>query len=453
MAATAPDAGRVLDRLFDRIPAGTAADARLLDQRWTTIRFANSYIHQPHVERERSLTLRVGLDGRFGWATTTATDPAALDALVREATSMARVAPPEKKFPGFRRSDGPVRPVVFSRATAELRPEAAAEFVRRVIASADRASPGARVSGVLNVGDRRLRVRNTAGLDRADRRSLAQSSVLVERPERDPPVSGWTETADWDVRRMSPEALGREAAERVAPAAPRPVPPGEYRVLLGGSAVAEMMGILGYLGFSAQSFEEGWSCLRSKVGRRIGDARVHVVDDARDPASLPQALDWEGSRKRATPLIEHGIARGPVTDLVSAGRLGRGPTTGHALPGDVGPQPEHQVMAAGDASAEELIRETRRGILVTRFWYVRVVHPGHSTITGMTRDGTYLIERGEVVGPARNLRFTQSILETVAHVRLLGRERRRYSDERGSGAVTCPALVADRFHFTSATLF
>jgi predicted Zn-dependent protease len=111
------------------------------------------------------------------------------------------------------------------------------------------------------------------------------------------------------------------------------------------------------------------------------------------------------------------------------------------------------VLSAGDASDDELVKETRSGVLVTRFHYVRVVHPGRAVITGMTRDGTYRIENGEIVGPVRNLRFTQSILSALAGVELLGKERRRYADERGFSSATCPAAVAGEFSFTSATLF
>jgi predicted Zn-dependent protease len=181
------------------------------------------------------------------------------------------------------------------------------------------------------------------------------------------------------------------------------------------------------------------------------------VDDPRSRATLPASIDYEGVATRATRLIDHGVAGPAVTDTVISGRLGQA-LTGHALPpespsGDWGPIPTHLLLGGGDASEEEMIRATRHGLLVTRFHYVRIVDPGLGIITGMTRDGTYRIERGEVVGPARNLRFTESILTTLRGTELLGRARRTYSDERGGMSVTCPALLTKSFRFTSATLF
>jgi predicted Zn-dependent protease len=300
-------------------------------------------------------------------------------------------------------------------------------------------------------------VANTSGLARAARRSFCRASVLAERPRADPPVSGWSESAEWDLARFRPRALGEEAADRMPDRPPKPIEPGSYRVLLQGSAVAELLQFLGLLGFGGHPEQEGWSCLRRRRGRRIAPETFRLWDDGRSAASLPQAIDFEGRPKRRTALVADGVARDAVTDLVTAGRLGRRRSSGHALPpeapwGEYGPAPAHQVVDAGDASFDELVRETKRGILVTRFWYVRIVHPGRAELTGMTRDGTFRIERGEVAEPVRNLRFTDSVLRTLAGIEALGRERRRYSDD-GFFCVTTPALLARAFRFTSATLF
>ena len=440
------------------LPEGTSADARLKHSVWTTIRFANGRIHQPLIEHWDHLSFRVADGRRLGTATTVDLTPSGVAAVARAARSLARVAPLERKFPGFPAESAP-RPktVAFSSATAELGPEAATRIAERILAAAAEHAPGGRTAGVLNVGSETLRVVNSTGLDRSTRTSAAEASVLVDRPERDPPVSGWSEGGHWDVARLGPERLGREAAERVATTAPAAVPPGKYRVLLRAPAVSDLLGFLGMLGFGGHGEEEGWSCLRKKRGRRIAPSTVHLVDDARSRSTVPVAIDSEGVAARATRLIDHGVAGPAVTDAVTSGRLGRA-LTGHALPpespyGEWGPIPTHLLLSPGDAREEELIRETRHGILVTRFHYVRTVDPGRGVITGMTRDGTYQIERGEVVGPVRNLRFTESILATLGGVELLGRESRLLASERGSMVATCPDVVARAFHFTSATLF
>jgi PmbA protein len=440
------------------LPEGTSADARVVHSTWTTIRFANGRIHQPHMERTTEVSFRVADGGRLGTATTGDATPAGIATVVRTARTLARVAPVEASFPGFPKESAP-RPATtaYSGATAALGPEAVTRIAERILAAAAQRAPGGRIAGVVNVGGQERRIVNSRGLDRSTRTSAAQASVLVDRPERDPPVSGWSEGAHWDVTRLAPETIGREAAERVATTGPVSMAPGTYRVILRGPAVSEIIGFLGFLGFGGHAEDEGWSCLRKKRGRRIAPENVHLVDDPRSRSTLPASIDYEGAASRSTKLIDRGIAGPAVMDVVTAGRLGRS-LTGHGLPpespsGDWGPIPTHLLLTGGDASEDELIRATRRGLLVTRFHYVRVVDPGLGIITGMTRDGTYRIEKGEVVGPVRNLRFTESVLNALRGTEMLGRERRIYSDERGSSAVTCPALLTKSFRFTSATLF
>jgi predicted Zn-dependent protease len=434
------------------------ADVRLVRQTWTTIRFANGRIHQPHFERSTHVSFRVAEDQRLGTATTVDDSPSGLVRVRDAARALARVAPVERKFLGFPGERSSSRAEVpYSAATAGLSPERATLIAERILATADHEAPGARIAGVVNVGTERRRVANSSRLDRSDELSAVQASVLVDRPDRDPPVSGWSEEGHWDYRQLDPERLGREAAQRMAGSDPQPVEPGTYRVVLRGPALAEALQFLATLGFSGHAELEGWSCLRRARGRRVAPETVTLLDDPRSPATLPRAIDYEGTFTHRVPLIDHGIAREPAIDLVTAGRLGRR-LTGHALPpespwGEYGPEPTHLILRAGSANEEELIRETRRGLLVTRFHYVRVVDPGRGILTGMTRDGTYRIEGGEVVGPVRNLRFTESLLTLLRGLVLLGRESRIYASERGMFATTTPAAAVASFRFTSATLF
>jgi PmbA protein len=440
------------------LPAGVSADARLTRHTWTTIRFANGRIHQPHLERTTRLSLRVAEGGRLGIATSTDLTSDGIRGVLRTARALAHIAPVEPKFPGFPREGSP-RPATtaFSAPTAALGPDGATRLAERAIAAAREGAPDGRIAGVVNVGAISRRVLNSTGLDRGYRSSAAEGSLLVDRPDRDPPVSGWSEGAHWDASRLDPDRIGREAAERVARTAPTAVKPGAYRVLLRGEAVSEALVFLSTLGFGGNGEVQGWSCLHRLRGKRIAPEFVHLVDDARSRDTLPAPVDAEGVAARATPLLDHGVVGPPVTDTVTSGRLGR-PLTGHALSpespsGDMGPFPTHLLLSPGDASEEEMIRATRRGLLVTRFHYVRVVDPGRGVITGMTRDGTYRIDHGEIVGPARNLRFTDSVVSLLRGAELLGRSRRMYADERGGLAMMCPAILTGSFRFTSATLF
>jgi len=457
MTRPTPDPIARLADALGTLPAGVTGDARLHRSSWRTMRFANSWIHQPHVESGATVSLRVVADGRIATATTTDLSDAGIGSLAATALALARVAPREPKFPGFPEPDGTIAPVAVSAATRRLSVDAAARLAASAIEAARAEVPDARVSGAVHVGAESITVLNSSGLRRSTERTAAEASVLVERLDTDPPVSGWAEGSEWDATRLDPRRLGRVAARRVPTAPVRSIRPGRYPVVLRVPAAAELVGFLGHLGFNGHGELEGWSCLAKRRGRRIVPPSFELTDDGRSPLSLPQAIDYEGAAKRRTPLIEDGRAAGPALDLVTAGRLGA-TTTGHGMPpespwGEYGPSPCQMIVGAGDATEAEMIRSMRRGLVVTRFHYVRIVHPSRSIITGMTRDGTYLVEDGEIVAPVRNLRFTQSVLGALAGIEQIGRARERVGDERGFAAVTTPALLTRDFRFTSATVF
>ncbi len=421
------------------------------------MRFANGHVHQPHVEESRSISLRVAKEQRLGIATTTDTTSEGIARVVRDAVALASIAPVDRRVGPFP-SDGRPRPVPYSRSTAALVPEAVGRLAERALDAAGAGDDGYRVSGAVHAGAQTLAVANTSGCLVSGVRTASQASVLVERPADDPPVSGWAEGSHWDAARLDTAGIGREALARMPRTAPKAAKPGAYRVLLGGAAAQEMVGFLGHLGFSGHGEEEGWSCLKSKRGTRFFPENLTLADDGRSPMGLPNAFDEEGTPKRRLALIDAGVVGPAVTDLVTAGHLGA-PLTGHALPpespfGEWGPVPTNMVLSSKDgASEEELAKILGNGLIVTRFHYVRIVHPARGVITGMTRDGTYRVRRGEVVEPVRNLRFTQSVLDALRATEAFGRTRHRFSDERGVQSVTCPALVTARFHFTSATVF
>jgi predicted Zn-dependent protease len=179
---------------------------------------------------------------------------------------------------------------------------------------------------------------------------------------------------------------------------------------------------------------------------------VDLWDDGRDPRGLPLAFDFEGVAKQRVRFFERGVARDVVYDRQTAARAGRA-STGHALPAPntAGPLPTNLFLGTGDASHADLLAGVERGIWVTRFWYVNVVQPMQTVLTGMTRDGTFLIEHGEIARPIRNLRFTTSVLDALASVERIGREPLLIRSWLGGSLV--PALRVGRFHFSGATEF
>jgi PmbA protein len=226
-----------------------------------------------------------------------------------------------------------------------------------------------------------------------------------------------------------------------------PLDPGEYEVVLAPYAVQEMVAYLSYIGFSALAVQERRSFMR--LGERLMSPEVVIRDDAADPRVRPFPFDHEGVSTRPVTLIDRGVCAGVVYDTPTAQHDGVA-STGHSLPqpNTIGPWATHLVMDAGAAPVPELIAGVRRGLYVTRFWYVRVVHPLRTVITGMTREGTFLIEEGRLSRPVRDLRFTDSIVRALDGVVAISDERRLELGEDGS-AVLVPWLRLEGFRFTS----
>jgi predicted Zn-dependent protease len=218
-------------------------------------------------------------------------------------------------------------------------------------------------------------------------------------------------------------------------------------VVLAPYAVADLLEHLAWSGFSAMARHEGRSFMRPGV--QLMSESVTIDDDSLDGERDPFPFDSEGVATRPVSIIDRGVCRDLVHDTATALRDGV-ESTGHALPmpNPGGPHARHLALAPGDRSVEELIAATERGLFVTRLWYVRSVHPLRTIITGMTREGTFLIENGRLGRPVRDLRFTQSIVDALADVRGVGRERRLHRAET-ENALLVPHLHLGRFAFTS----
>jgi PmbA protein len=289
-------------------------------------------------------------------------------------------------------------------------------------------------------------VANSRGIRSAQERTWAQLITVSMSPDGG---TGYAETAAVDVTAIDAAKLGREAASKArATGSARSIEPGDYPVVLEEYAVVDLLDMLGYLGFSALAVQEERSFF--EPGKRIGSELVTVTDDGRDPAGLPMWFDYEGVAKQRVELVDGGVCRGVVYDAQTAARDGVG-STGHGLPAPnpYGPFPLNMVMAPGTDSREDLIGGLDRGLLVTRFHYTNPVHPKLAIVTGMTRDGTFLVENGTMVGPVKNLRYTQSYLDALAGTVAVAKSRRTL---RGFlGGVVVPAVRIEGWTFTGGT--
>ena len=425
----------------------TQAEVLVLGGDSRLTRFANSQIHQNVAERDVQVNLRFVIGKRIGVASTNRLDDESLRRLAGTAAQIARLQPELPDFTSLP-EPGPVPTVegAYATTTAEATPEERAEGARAVIAEADAA--GVQAYGSYRTETESVAVANSLGIRCAEERTWSQLITVAMGPDGE---AGYAESAAVDHRTLDPAAIGREAAGNARGSRGAvSIEPGDYPVVLEEYAVSDLLDMLGYLGFSALAVQEQRSFF--EPGKRVASDLVSVRDDASDPAGLPASFDYEGVGKQRVELIERGVCREVVYDSQTASKDGRC-STGHGLPAPNpwGPFPLHQVMEPGGASREELIGGLERGLLVTRFHYTNPVHPKLAIVTGMTRDGVFLVEGGRITGPVRNLRFTQSYLEALAGVEAVGRERKLL---RGFlGAVVVPAVRISSFTFTGATEF
>jgi PmbA protein len=423
----------------------TEAEVLVMAEDAALTRFANSQIHQNVAESNVVLNLRFVVGNRVGVASSGRTDDEGLRRLAANAAAIARVVEELDDWAGLPEPT-PIEAVeaAYAAATASASPELRAEGVRAVIAAADKA--GVTAYGSFSTGTETTAVANSKGIRAGSTRTVAQLLTVSMGPDGG---SGYAEQASVDATAIDAPAIGLESADKArATANAVAIDAGDYPVVLEEYAVVDLLDMLGYLGFSALAVQEERSFV--EIGKRIGSELVSIVDDGRDPAGLPMAFDYEGVAKQRVELLDAGVCRGVVHDAQTAGRAGQA-STGHGLPAPnpYGPFPLNQVMAAGTTSRDELIGGLDRGLLVTRFHYTNPVHPKLAIVTGMTRDGTFLVEGGRIVGPVRNLRFTQSYLEAAAATVAVAKERKTLKGFLGGAVV--PAVRLEGWTFTGTT--
>jgi PmbA protein len=414
-------------------------------------RFANNTIHQNVAEHEAQVLVRVALGKRVGSAITNRLDPEALERAAAQAEAAARATPEVPDFPGFPEPQTPEPVLAFDEAVAAASPQWRAQQVEALLRVAR--EEGAVAAGALSTGVHEVAVANSKGVFCYHAGTRVVFSTVVHSDG----ASGYAERADWRLEAFDVVTLGRSAVERAKRARnPREIPPGTYPVVLEPYAVQDVVGWMASAGAGALAVQEGRSWMNGRVGTRLLSELVTVWDDGRDPDGIPVPFDFEGVPKQRVVIVDRGAPRGPVYDTQTAAKEGKS-STGHALPrawpeaAAAGPLPAHVFMEPGTATLEELVGRVERGLYVTRFWYTRLVHPRDCVVTGMTRDGVFWIEGGEVAYPVRNLRFTQGYVQALASVEGVGVDTYLLGDR--FGAYRVPALRVAEFTFTGATEF
>jgi predicted Zn-dependent protease len=409
-------------------------------------RFANNAIHQNVAERSTQLSVRPVIEGRTARATTNRLDRAGIRDVVAEAVTLTRLNESDAGLPPLAEPaeiDAVQRHFeTTALATPEVRARAVADAIGAV------AGEGQTAAGIYSTEQSRFELYNSRGVAASYRETTARFSVTAMAGDS----SGWAKASACDRHALDPVALARSAARKAAASHhPRELPPGRYTVILEPAAVLDLVGQM-FMDFSGTAIRDGRSFLNDRVGEKLFGENITVFDDARHPLQSGAAFDAEGVPRRRLTLVEGGVVREIAYCRQAAALAGVAPTGhGFPLPNETGEAPMNIVIAGGDTSVEEMVASTDHGILVTRLWYIREVDPYQKIFTGMTRDGTFLVEGGKVSAGVRNFRFNVGLMEMLSNVEALSPEVRASGEETFDMVV--PAMKVRGFNFTEVTRF
>ncbi|MBU6998616.1 MAG: TldD/PmbA family protein [Theionarchaea archaeon] len=425
-------------------------EARLSGMSWGLTRFANNYIHQNVVEDNAELTVRSVFGKKIGKAQTNQLDPESIAEVVRRADGIARV---QTEIPDFVSLPAPESiPSVkgFYKETAEVEPEARALVVKAAVDQAETLGIES-VSGTHYTGKEEIAVANSLGIEAYFEGTVScfKINTCLEQG------TGTAQSFSRNHRDLNPEALTEKACQKALKSRKtEPASPGSYQVILEEQAVCEMLVYLAMMTFGAQPYLEGRSAFSGHLGDQVADSSVSLWDDGLDERGFPFPFDAEGVPKQRVNLIERGLAGNVVYDSFYAAKAGT-QNTGHSvdMPFGAGPFSANVFMGEGTSSLEDLISECENAILVTRFHYINPMHRLKTVITGMTRDGTFLVKNGEIVRGLKNMRFTQSVLDALSTVQGIGNNLGILRMEYAKATVCAPALRIGEFTFTGSTLF
>jgi predicted Zn-dependent protease len=409
-------------------------------------RFANNTIHQNVAERASSLSVRPVIDGRTARASTNRLDKASIRAVVEEAVAITRLNEPDPELlPLVEPSEFAVADRYVA-ATAEATPGHRAENVAEAIAVVE--AQGQTAAGAYSTGEAEFTIFSSRGVRATHRETVARFSITAIAADS----SGWAKASACDHRAISPRTLAESAARKAALSrAPRELAPGRYTVILEPAAALDLAGQM-FMDFSATAIRDGRSFLNDRIGKKIFGANINISDDAHHTEQAGAPFDGEGVARKRLALVEGGEVREIAYSRQAAAQAGAAPTGhGFPLPNEMGEAPTNIVIAGGDTSLEKMIVGAQRAILVTRLWYIREVDPYEKIFTGMTRDGTFLVERGEIVAGVRNFRFNQGLMEMLSNVEEMSPSVRASGEETFDMVV--PAMRVDLFNFTEVTKF
>ncbi len=435
---------RLLERALS-LSTAQEADAYLIGQDLGLTRFAGNAIHQNVSHSNVTLNVRAVEGQRLGRATTNDLSVDGVRKAMEAARRNALLMPEDPAFPGLPAPQPAPRTASWDEPAAACSPMTRAQMAGEVCRQG--AAEGLDFAGACRTGAQEIAIASSRGVSAYHAGTFA-GLIITARSDTS---AGWAKGGSWRLDQIDCPALAREAADKaVRGRDPQPIAPGEYTVVLDHYAVDDILEALSLYGMGAQAVQDGRSWMCGLQGTRAMSEAVSVWDDGTSLDGWPLPFDAEGVPRRRVQLVENGVVNAPVYNTYTAAQDGV-LSTGHQAYFVGPPIASNLFMQTGDKSVEQLIASTERGLYITRFFYTRLSHNRGCVMTGMTRDGTFLIENGELRHPVKDLRFTQSYVDALNSVEGVGREARLVLNEVGFAA-RVPALKLTRFNFTGATV-
>ncbi len=459
--------------IFDRIKKLSSADeveVLFSGGRFALTRFANNTIHQNVGDENHIVSVRTVFAGRTARATTNRFDDESLRRVVESSEALARVQHPDPDLlpmPDSREADGnagdapvPTRavPSRYFAETAVVTPQLRADGVKKIVEVAQKHKLTS--AGIFSSSESVEGIFNSRGLSNWHTQTLAEVSITMLGADS----SGWQKANSPDVDNFDPLRLAETAAKKALDSAhPANIPAGKYTVILEPSAALDIVGFM-FWDYSGVAILDQRSFLTGRIGCQLFGENITIWDDVAHPLQTGSPFDGEGVRRQSLPLVENGVIKRVVYARATAERMKHseqkdkaGPigTTGHGfpLPNEIGEMPLNIVFAAPEnpRTLSEMIASTERGVLVTRLWYIREVDPYEKMLTGMTRDGTFLVEDGKIKQGIHNFRFNESLIQMLSNVEAMSVPLRSCGEE--SFDMVVPAMKVRDFNFTEVTKF
>ncbi len=409
-------------------------------------RFANNTIHQNMAERSGYISVRAIENGRTARASTNRLDQDGIRRAVEQAIAVARLQALDAGLLPLAEAAEYATIERYLGGTASITPDERARAVCEAIRVVEAESQTA--AGIYSTGESALAILNTNGVFDYHAETMAVFSITAMAEDS----SGWVKESSCDAGDLNPQEMAQTAARKAHYSRrPEEISPGRYTVILEPAAVLDLVGQLAG-DFSGTAIRDERSFLTGRMGKKLFGGNISISDDCEHPLQSGAAFDGEGVPRQRVALVENGVVRRVVYSRQAAAQAGVKPT-GHGLPvpNDSGEAPVNIVIAGGETSVDAMIASTDRGILVTRVWYIREVDPYQKIMTGMTRDGTFLIEGGKLTRGVKNLRFNQNLVELLANVEALSPSVRASGEEASD--MVAPAMKVRDFNFTEVTRF